>query len=240
MVGVGNHEYDFYGQPFSPSWGNYNDDSRGECGNCGESKEILTFFKGVPYTKRFVMPQNGNLNNWYSMDYPLVHVIFFSTEHDFMEGSEQYKWIEQDLSSVDRSKQWTIVCGHRPMYTSNSDPVTRNMGEQMRIQLEPLFVKYSVDLGLWGHVHSYERSCPVINGTCKVDNEHPKGPVHIVIGMAGQTYSSDWIDSPEWSMFRAIDYGYARIHIPSRDKLHFEYVGDIDGGVHDDVWIYNN
>lgn len=32
LVGVGNHEYDYYGQPFSPDWANYNDDSRGECG----------------------------------------------------------------------------------------------------------------------------------------------------------------------------------------------------------------
>jgi len=32
MVCIGNHEYDYYGQPFAPSWSNYNSDSGGECG----------------------------------------------------------------------------------------------------------------------------------------------------------------------------------------------------------------
>jgi len=33
--------------------------------------------------------------------------------------------------------------------------------------LEPLFAKYDVALALWGHVHNYERTCPLLNQTCQ-------------------------------------------------------------------------
>lgn len=64
-------------------------------------------------------------------------------------GSDQYKWIEQDLQSVDHDKKWIVVCGHRPMYTSNFDPETRRFGQNIAFQLESLFAKYDVDVGLW-------------------------------------------------------------------------------------------
>ncbi len=34
MVGIGNHEYDWVGQPFRPVWGNFEDPS-GSYGECG-------------------------------------------------------------------------------------------------------------------------------------------------------------------------------------------------------------
>ena len=49
---------------------------------------------------------------------------------------------------------------------------------------EPLFQKYHVDLGLWGHVHQYERTVSIsYNGT-----EVPpgQGTVHVIIGNAGK------------------------------------------------------
>jgi hypothetical protein len=33
---------------------------------------VFFLVKGVPYFKRFAMPNNGI---WYSMDYPLVHIV---------------------------------------------------------------------------------------------------------------------------------------------------------------------
>jgi len=42
-----------------------------------------------------------------------------SSEHDYREGSRQYKWLENDLKNVDRKKTpWVVLGGHRPMYTS--------------------------------------------------------------------------------------------------------------------------
>jgi len=54
-----------------------------------------------------------------------------------------------------------------------------------------------VDLAVWGHVHNYERSCAVYQGTClglptkdsagidSYNNVDYKAPVHTVVGTAG-------------------------------------------------------
>jgi len=224
IVTIGNHEFDYIGQQWSPKWGNYGYDSRGEC--------------GVPFGTRFTMPGNGNGDNWFSIDYPLVHFTFISTEHNFSVGSDQWNWLENDLKSVDHNKKWLIVGGHRPMYSSNNWVPDLKVASHMREYLEPLFYQYHVDLAMWGHVHSYERTCPVYNGTCHGNLKNPEATVHVVIGMAGQELDDMWmIPAPEWSMFTASDFGYARIHIPDRSSFHFEYVGDKDGGVHDDIWL---
>ena len=39
---------------------------------------------------------------------------------------------------------------------------------------------------LWGHHHSYQRTCPVYNETC-MDG----APVHVIIGMAGRELTQD-------------------------------------------------
>ena len=48
--------------------------------------------------------------------------------------------------------------------------------------LEPLFEKHGVNLALWGHVHNYERTCPLLNQTCRSDGT---GTTHITAGTAG-------------------------------------------------------
>ena len=39
----------------------------------------------------------------YSFDYGSVHVVIFSTEHNWTVCSEQCNWIESDLKSVNRT-----------------------------------------------------------------------------------------------------------------------------------------
>ena len=66
---------------FHPAWGNFENDSGGEC--------------GVPTTKRFTMPQRNedasllppsNGVFWYSHDFGNVHTIVLSSEHDLSFG----------------------------------------------------------------------------------------------------------------------------------------------------------
>jgi hypothetical protein len=88
--------------------GNYGRDSGGEC--------------AVPMVHRFHSPSNGNgLFLLYSFDVGPIHIVYYSTEHDFLRHSVQYAWIEEDLRSVNRSRTpWLIVGSHRHMYTSES------------------------------------------------------------------------------------------------------------------------
>ncbi|PWA46378.1 inactive purple acid phosphatase-like protein [Artemisia annua] len=58
----------------------------------------------------------------YLTNYVMFHFCIADSEHDWREGSDQYKWIEKYLASVDKNKQpWQIFAAHRVLrYSSNS------------------------------------------------------------------------------------------------------------------------
>ncbi|XP_038972698.1 probable inactive purple acid phosphatase 2 [Phoenix dactylifera] len=248
-VCIGNHEYDWPLQPWRPGWsyGVYGKDGGGEC--------------GVPYSLRFKMPGNSSLptgtgapdtqNLYYSLDAGVVHFLYISTETNFLKGSDQYNFIKADLESVDRNKTpFIVVQGHRPMYTTSNEVRDAPMRERMLEHLEPLLVHYNVTLALWGHVHRYERFCPVKNFNCvDMASQFKAGgaPVHVVIGMAGQDWQPIWeprpthlevpiFPQPERSMYRGGEFGYTRL-VATREKLTLTYIGNHDGQMHDMVEI---
>ena len=101
----------------------------------------------------------------YSTDYGMFHFCIADTEHDWREGSEQYKFIEKCLASVDRRKQpWLIFAAHRPLGYSSNDWFGQegSFSEPMgRDDMQKLWQKYRVDIAFYGHVHDYERTCPI-------------------------------------------------------------------------------
>ncbi|XP_030944836.1 probable inactive purple acid phosphatase 1 isoform X2 [Quercus lobata] len=100
----GNHERDW------PRIGSFygNMDSRG--GECGVLVETM-----------FYVPAENRANFWYSTDYGMFHFCIADTEHDWREGIEQYKFIENCLASVDRQKQpWLIFLAHQVLDYSSS------------------------------------------------------------------------------------------------------------------------
>ena len=63
------------------------------------------------------------------------------------ESYQQYKWLQDDLSKVDRSKTpWVIAMSHRPMYSSQ----VSSYQKYMRVAFEDLFLQYGVDAYLSG------------------------------------------------------------------------------------------
>ncbi|KAK6133881.1 hypothetical protein DH2020_032371 [Rehmannia glutinosa] len=240
-VCIGNHEYDWPSQPWKPDWSYsvYGKDGGGEC--------------GVPYSLRFNMPGNSSeptgtrapatRNLYYSFDFGVVHFVYLSTETNFLPGSKQYSFLKSDLESVDRNKTpYVIVQGHRPMYTTSYETRDGPFRERLLEHLEPLFVKNKVTLALWGHVHRYEHFCPLNNFTCG-----SVGPVHMVIGMAGQDWQPIWQPRPDHltdpifpqpvrSLYRGGVFGYVRLSA-NKEKLTLSYVGNHDGEVHDVVEI---
>jgi hypothetical protein len=71
------------------------------------------------------------------------------------------------------------------------------VGEHMQEDLETLLYHHGVHLGLYGHFHSYQRTCAMYNNACVDD-----GIVHVVAGTAGvgPDRSGPFIDKP-WSKF---------------------------------------
>ncbi|KAH0939698.1 hypothetical protein HID58_007159 [Brassica napus] len=237
-VCIGNHEYDWPMQPWKPDWAAYvyGKDSGGEC--------------GVPYSVKFNMPGNSSeakvRNLYYSYDMGSVHFVYISTETEFLKGGKQYSFIKSDLESVNRSKTpFVVVQGHRPMYTTSTKGSDIAVRVKMIEHLEPLFVENNVTVALWGHVHRYERFCPISNNTC---GERWHGsPVHLVIGMAGKETQPIWeprpnhpdvpiFPQPARSMYRGGEFGYTRL-VADKERLTISYVGNHDGEVHDKVEI---
>jgi hypothetical protein len=71
---------------------------------------------------------------------------------------------------------------------------------KLRQSLEGLLVSAKVDLALWGHHHSYQRTCPVINGTCTAG-----APVHLVVGTAGYELTKNFEPTLPSYMVKAIN-----------------------------------
>jgi len=212
MTCGGNHEIDY---PDSGSYYN-GTDSGGEC--------------GVPYERRFPYPNiqfdpsSRNKQHWYSFDYGNVHFVMMSTEHDFQVGSDQYNWLAEDLAAVDREvTPWVILSGHRPMYIDSTGffPASADqpVAELLRANVEPLLVKYEVDLAFWGHHHSYQRTCPVNNEVCGSNL-----PIHVVIGMAGHDLSQNLLpQAPVWIEYvDDNEWGYTVIQT-TEDSLVMSY-----------------
>ena len=100
--------------------------------------------------------------------------------------------------------------------------------------LEDLLHEYKVDLALWAHYHSYEKTCAMYKNECIKG-----GTMHIVIGTAGKEADLPPYFPVNWSLFRRhVDpYGYGRVTIANRSALHWEYFVNSEGRVVDDVWL---
>ncbi|XP_039116955.1 probable inactive purple acid phosphatase 1 [Dioscorea cayenensis subsp. rotundata] len=224
MVGSGNHERDW------PGTGSFygNMDSGGECGVIAETM--------------FFVPADNRAKFWYKTDYGMFRFCIADTEHDWRPGTEQYKFIEHCLASVDRRKQpWLIFLAHRVLgYSSDySYAVEGSFEEPMgRESLQKLWQKYKVDIAFYGHAHNYERTCPVYQNTCvrNASNLYT-GPfaatTHVVVGGAGASLSGFTTLRTHWSYFQDFDHGFAKLTAFNHSTLLFEYKKSSDGKVYD-------
>ncbi|KAL6616223.1 hypothetical protein ACP70R_038493 [Stipagrostis hirtigluma subsp. patula] len=214
MTAIGNHERDY-----AESGSVYvTPDSGGEC--------------GVAYESYFPMPAVGKDKPWYSIEQGSVHFVVMSTEHAWSKNSEQYNWMSEDLSSVNRSRTpWVIFIGHRPMYSSHAG-IPLNVDPNFLASVEPLLLNYKVDLVFFGHVHNYERTCAVYQSKCigmpkkdasgvdTYDNSNYTAPIHAIVGAGGFNLDKfPKIAERRWSLSRVSEFGYARVHATRTDVL---------------------
>lgn len=189
---------------------------------------------GIPFSHRYSAPSTGNGVWWYSFDYGPVHVLQMSTEHDFTRGSEQYRWIQQDLQRVNRTKTpWVIFTGHRPMYHSEADAGGWSVSLGLQRELEDVLIHHQVDVAMWGHYHSYQRSCRVNRWKC-VDDSEP-GVMHITTGMAGFILDKAPYQEVEWAQVSdQKTYGYSLLEV-DRNTLELRVIAVPSGKMLDQV-----
>lgn len=118
--------------------------------------------KSDPYYE----PWNMNGSRYYT--FAKRNVRFFALDTN-RPDREQLDWIKQVLRSS--TDDWKICYFHHPLY-SNAEAHGPSL--ELRVMLEPLFVRYGVDVVFSGHDHVYERLKP------------QKGVHYFVVGAGGQ------------------------------------------------------
>jgi predicted phosphodiesterase len=102
--------------------------------------------------QRLYKPFNMNGERFYT--FKKGNVRFFALDSNYFDRA-QADWLEKALA--DSTEDWKICFFHHPLYSSGA----RHGSEvDLRTQLEPLFLKYGVQVVFAGHEHFYERMKP--------------------------------------------------------------------------------
>jgi len=144
------------------------------------------------------------------------NVRFFALDSNLLDA-KQLAWIESALRQS--SDDWKICYFHHPLY---SDGKTHGSQVDLRVVLEPLFVKYGVNVVFSGHDHVYERIKP------------QKGITYFVSGAGGQLRKGDVRRSDLTAAQFDQDCSFMLIEV-SGDDLFFQAVSRtgaaVDSGV---------
>lgn len=123
---------------------------------------------------------------------------------DFNPGSEQYAWLEQQLADAQRRSRFTFVQYHHTAYGSgpHSVPLDKpgfsgQFGIPLRV-LQPLFMRYGVDIVFSGHDEMLERSLVTGKERCAdgVERAHAIHYYDVGIGGDGLRGPSKGFDNP--------------------------------------------
>jgi 3',5'-cyclic AMP phosphodiesterase CpdA len=101
------------------------------------------------------------------------NVAFYSLNSNYMD-KRQLKWFEDNLAK--ETADWKVVFFHHPPYSSGG---AHGSDTELRKVVEPIFLKYGVNLVLAGHEHFYERIKP------------QKGIYYFISGAGGKLRSGD-------------------------------------------------
>ena len=141
---------------------------------------------------------------------------FFVLDSNYLDAP-QLAWIESQLKSA--TEDWKICYFHHPLY---SDGKTHGSSVDLRVKLEPLFVRYGVNVVFSGHDHVYERLTP------------QKGIQYFVSGSAGQLRKGDVRRSPMTAAAFDEDQSFMLVEIAG-SEMFFETISrtgaTVDKGV---------
>ena len=147
----------------------------------------------------FYKPYNMNGQRYYT--YARNNVRFFALDSTLMDR-KQVAWIESALR--DSREDWKICYFHHPLY---SNAARHGSSVDLRILIEPIFVKYGVNVVFSGHDHVYERIQP------------QKGINYFVSGAAGQLRPGDMRRSSETAVSFDQDQSFMAVEISGTDMF---------------------
>jgi predicted phosphodiesterase len=123
---------------------------------------------------------------YYTFQHGDARFFMLDTNKKCGPGSEQYEWLEKELSECDAI--WKFVSHHHPVYSSDENDYgdlwkqnVSSRGDTNARKLAPLYDKYGVDIVWNGHIHSYERTWPIRNGM----PAEKEAPIYMITGGGG-------------------------------------------------------
>jgi 3',5'-cyclic AMP phosphodiesterase CpdA len=146
-----------------------------------------------------------NMNGQRYYSFVRNDVRFFVLDTNFLDPA-QLAWLERALASS--TERWKIAYFHHPLY---SDGGRHGSEVELRVKLEPLFIKYGVNVVYSGHDHIYERLKP------------QRGISYFVSGAGGQLREGDLKRSDTTAAGFDRDCSFMLNEIV-RDDLYFEVV----------------
>ena len=117
--------------------------------------------------------ENFNMNGKEYYRFKKGNVAFYALNSNYMD-KKQVKWLEDELAKD--TSEWKVCFFHHPPYSSAK---AHGSDGQLREVVEPIFLKYGVNVVLTGHDHVYERIKP------------QKGIYYFVSGAGGKLRSGD-------------------------------------------------
>src|ERR671927_30295 len=121
--------------------------------------------------ERFYEYFNMNKEEYYN--FKKGPVSFYSLNSNYMD-KKQLAWLEEKLKAD--TSAWKVAFFHHPPYSSGGK---HGSSSSLRDVVEPLFLKYGVNVVLAGHEHFYERIKP------------QKGIYYFISGAGGQLRNGD-------------------------------------------------
>jgi len=158
-----------------------------------------------------------NMNGKEYYHFTKGNVAFYALNSNYMDKA-QLKWFEDELAKD--TSDWKICFFHHPPYSSGSK---HGSDKQLREIVEPLFVKYGVNVVLTGHDHFYERIKP------------QKGIYYFVSGAGGKLREGN-VKAGSALTEKAYDADMSFMLIEVvKDALHFQVISrtgeTVDSGV---------
>ncbi|MDT5270331.1 MAG: hypothetical protein QOH49_2517 [Acidobacteriota bacterium] len=158
-----------------------------------------------------------NMNGEEYYNFKKGNISFYSLNSNYMD-KKQVTWLEEKLKGD--ASDWKVVFFHHPPYSSGGK---HGSSSGLREVVEPLFLKYGVNVVLAGHEHFYERIKP------------QKGIYYFISGAGGKLREGDVKDnSPLTEKAFDTDLSFMLFEVV-KDEMHFQVISraseTVDSGI---------
>ena len=138
-------------------------------------------------------------DGYYSFRYGNAEFFMLNSnlKKEFAPGGEQYMWLEEKLKNS--TALWKFVAHHHAPYSADENDYGDSwkgasaLGDPGIRKIVPLYEKYKVDMVFFGHLHTYQRTLPILE-----DKINEKNGVVYIQGGGGGGNLEDFAPSRAW------------------------------------------